>query len=652
MDPIKEMADRIAVLNRAAKAYYAEGAEIMSNFAYDRIYDELLALEEKSGIVLAGSPTQKVGYEVASELPKERHPSRMLSLNKTKDSAELAAWLGEQKGLLSWKLDGITIVLTYRDGNLYKAVTRGNGDVGEVITENARQFVNLPVKIAYKGELILRGEAVITYADFEEVNAGIASADRRYKNPRNLCAGSVRQLDPRITAERHVRLYAFTLVSAADVDFENSHLKQMEWLRVQGFATVENIVVTQETLPQEIHEFEDRIRDYELPSDGLVLLYDDIAYGDALGQTAKFPRNAIAFKWQDETAETVLRAVDWSASRTGLINPIAVFDPVELEGTTVSRASVHNVSVARELHLGIGDHITVYKANMIIPQIAENLTKSDRLPLPAACPVCGKPVTLRSDNGVETLYCSNPDCLAKQIKRLAHLVSRDALNIDGLSEMTLERLVDEGIIRTPADLFHLTAHREAIAAMDRFGEKSFENLCAAAEKARTVTPAALLYGLGIPGVGKSVAKAIADFCRNNWEKMCALTEEELQEIDGIGTVIAHDYVQFFADPARAAETDALAAELAIDETYREKEAHLAGLTFVITGSLTRFTNREEMKAALEAAGARVAGSVSKNTSFLINNDLTSTSGKNKKAKELGIPVINEEEAVRMIRSED
>ena len=636
------MKEKIEILNRASKAYYQDAEEMMSNFEYDKLYDELAALEAETGMILAGSPTQNVGYEVLSDLPKERHPERMLSLDKTKDRQALAEWLAGQKGILSWKLDGLTIVLTYEEGKLVKALTRGNGDVGEVITNNARVFANVPVEIPHKGRLVLRGEAVIKYSDFEKINASIGNADAKYKNPRNLCSGSVRHLNNRITAERNVNFFAFSLVEAAGVDFAGSRQKQMMWLRDQGFDVVEYRMVDAENVVDAVGYFEAAVADNDLPSDGLVLSLDDIDYSRSLGTTAKFPRDSIAFKWQDQVAETTLKEIEWSASRTGLINPVAIFEPVELEGTTVSRASVHNISVMRDLKLGLGDTITVYKANMIIPQIAENLTGSNDIEVPENCPVCGEKTTVKNDNGVETLYCTNEACLAKQIKRFTLFVSRDAMNIDGLSEATIEKLIAKGLIRELADLFALEQYREQITAMEGFGEKSFENLASSIEKAKDTTPERLLYSLGIPGIGVANAKVIVKACGRKWDKAVALTREELIEIDGIGEIMADAYVLYFDDDTKRKEAEDVRAMVRLDETEEETADFLEGKTFVITGSLQHYENRDALKAEIQRAGGKVAGSVSAKTAYLINNDLQSTSGKNKKAKELGIPIIDEE----------
>ena len=638
------------MLGRAAGAYYQEDREIMTNREYDDLYDELEKLEKELGIIMAGSPTVKVGYEVVSELPKERHPELMLSLDKTKDVEALKSWIGIREGLLSWKLDGLTIVLTYEDGELVKAVTRGDGTTGEVITNNARVFENIPLHIPEKGRVTLRGEAVISYADFEEINRMIGDADARYKNPRNLCSGTVRQLNNEITAGRHVRFYAFSLAQS-DRGFEYRH-QQLGWLEELGFETVEYVAVDMDSIEAAVADFERKINDFPLPSDGLVLIFDDIEYGRSLGRTAKFPRDSIAFKWKDEVRETHLKEIIWNASRTGLINPIAVFEPVELEGTTVSRASVHNLSIVRELKLGIGDEIRVYKANMIIPQIAENLTKSGTVCPPEKCPVCGTVTEIRDESGVETLHCPDPECPAKRIKLFTHFVSRNALDIEGLSEATLEKFIDEAMIKEPADIFRLQRWKERITELDGFGEKSFSNIIAATEKARHTTPARLLFAIGIPNIGVANAKMIAKACRNNWDKITHLTKDELVDIDGIGEVMADAYTDFFDNEGNAAVIRDLMDVLVLDESFEEADASqqpLAGKTFVITGKVTHFENRDGVKAAIEHAGGKTADSVSSKTDYLINNDIASSSGKNKKAKELGVPIITEEEFLDMLK---
>lgn len=653
MDKLERIKELVELLNKAGKSYYSEGQEIMSNYEYDALYDELKKLEEETGCVLSNSPTVNVGYEVLSELPKERHDSPMLSLDKTKDREALRDWLGEQKGVLSWKLDGLTIVLTYEDGKLSKAVTRGNGEIGEIITNNARVFKNVPVTIPYKGKLVLRGEAIITYSDFNRINEEIPEMDAKYKNPRNLCSGSVRQLNNKITKERNVNFFAFALVSADNVDFKNSRAYQFEWLKKQGFEVVKYKMVDRDNIIDTIAWFEKTIVNNDFPSDGLVIIYDDIAYGESLGRTAKFPRNAMAFKWTDETADTVLRQIEWSASRTGLINPVAIFDPVELEGTKVSRASVHNISIMEGLKLGIGDNIRVFKANMIIPQIAANLTESGNISVPEVCPVCGQPTRISEVNDVKTLYCDNPECQAKHVKSFALLVSRDALNIDGLSEATLEKFIQKGFIKDKTDIFHLDKFKDEIVAMEGFGEKSYANLIEAVEKAKDTDLVRVLYGLGIDNIGLSTAKLIVKKLKGDPQAVLSVTAQELIDIDGIGEVIAEAFVRYFADEKKKEEYIRLLGEVRLKEIEESQETEeLAGKTFVITGNVTHFANRKELKELIERMGGKVTGSVTGNTSYLINNDSMSQSTKNKTAAKLGVPVITEEEFITLAGLED
>ena len=644
---LQRMKELVEKLDQAAKAYYQEDREIMSNQEYDSLYDQLEQLEKETGTVLTNSPTVRVGYEAVNELPKEEHPSPMLSLDKTKDREVLRGFIGNHKCLLSWKLDGLTIVLTYENGELVKAVTRGNGIVGEVITNNARVFKNIPLRIPYKGQLVLRGEAIITYSEFERINETIGDADAKYKNPRNLCSGSVRQLNNEITAKRNVRFYAFALVSAQDVDFSNSREQQFIWLKKQGFEVVEYKVVTSESLDEAMDYFSKAIVNNDFPSDGLVVTYDDIAYGESLGSTAKFPRNSFAFKWADEMRETRLVDMEWSPSRTGLINPVAIFEPVELEGTTVSRASVHNISIVKELQLGIGDTIKVYKANMIIPQIAENLTRSGNLVIPDKCPVCGREARIRKENDVETLYCMNPDCVAKKIKSFSLFTSRDAMNIDGLSEATLEKFIAMGFIHNFGDIFEIAKYRDEIVGMDGFGEKSFDNLMVSLEKAKETTLAKVIYSLGITGIGLANAKVICKYFDDDIEKIRYADEEEISSIEGIGPVIAGSLADYFKSAENNQKLDHLLSHLHLVHEETSAEQVFAGKTFVITGSVEHFSNRSEAKEFIEARGGKVTGSVTKKTDYLINNDKTSASSKNKKAQELEIPILSEEDFLEL-----
>lgn len=645
----KRMLELVELLNRARRAYEQEDTEIMSNYEYDKLYDELQGLEQELGTTLASSPTVNVGYEVLSELPKERHERPMLSLDKTKEVSRLKEFLQNQKALISWKLDGLTIVLTYRGGTLQKAVTRGNGEIGEVITNNARVFKNLPLHIAYKGELVLRGEAVIGYEDFERINAEIEDVDAKYKNPRNLCSGSVRQLSNKVTERRNVRFFAFSLVRAEGVEFENSRRKQFDWLSTQGFDVVEHHMVTADTIESEVEWFAHKIVENEFPSDGLVLVYDDIAYGQSLGTTAKFPRDSFAFKWADEIRETTLTEIEWSPSRTGLINPVAVFEPVELEGTTVSRASVHNISIMEELELGVGDTIQVYKANMIIPQIAENLTRSGTCRAPVVCPICGGKTRISMENDTKTLYCTNPECQAKQVKAFALFVSRDALNIEGLSEATLEKFIVRGFIKDFVDIFHLERYEDEIKSMEGFGEKSYVNLQNSVENARRTTLPKLLYSLGIANIGLANAKVICKAFGNDTKRILDAKVEELNEIPGVGGVIAQAYVDYFAEETHQELFRKLLEEVEIPLKEKEEQNQIfEGKNFVITGSVNHFANRREVKELIESRGGKVTGSVTSKTDYLINNDIQSTSSKNKKARDLGIPIISENHFLEML----
>ena len=648
MDKKARIKELVEILNKAAKSYYVDAVEIMPNIEYDKLYDELVKLEKETNVVLSNSPTQNVGYETASELPKKAHESPMLSLDKTKSVTELEDWLGDNEALLSWKMDGLTIVLTYRGGELVEAVTRGNGIIGEVITNNAKNFQNVPLKIEYKGELILRGEAVIKYSDFKRINESISDADAKYKNPRNLCSGSVRQLNPAVTRERKVYFNVFNVVKADDIDFENSKAKQFEWAKNEGFDVVEYKFTNRASLANDIAEFESRIADNDIPSDGLVLLLDDIALGERLGSTAKFPRNAMAFKWSDERQTTKLKYIEWSPSRTGLINPVAVFEPVELEGTTVSRASLHNVSIFEELMLGVGDEISVYKANMIIPQVYENLTKSNTEKVPKICPACGKDTTIKKDNESKVLLCTNPDCQVKHIKQYALMASRDALNIDGLSESTLEKFLSKGFIKSDSDLFHLDKFKDEIINMDGFGKRSYEKLIAALDEAKNTTVSRFLYSLGIAGIGSANAKMIANYFDNDIDRIISASKDDLLEIEGIGEVLANSIVDFFKSEKNIENVESLRKILKFEKEESGGVDKLSGKVCVITGSLQHFSNRNELKELIEKNGGKVSGSVSSKTNYLINNDTASNSSKNKKAKELGVEIISEEDFLKLL----
>lgn len=646
IDRIKEL---VHILNEAGRAYYQEDKEVMSNLEYDGLYDELVALEKETGVTLANSPTIHVGYEILSELEKEPHSSPMLSLDKTKDIENLKSWLGDKEGILSWKLDGLTVVLTYRQGELVKAVTRGNGEIGEVITNNAKTFLNLPKTIPYAGELVIRGEAVIKYSDFNKINDEIEDIDSKYKNPRNLCSGSVRQLNNEITAKRRVHFFAFSLVDVADVDFKGSFEQRLMWLKSLGFDVVEHIKVSPDTLSESVMEYANKIPDNDFPSDGLVLIFEDVDYGRSLGRTSKFPRDSIAFKWADELATTHLQYIEWSPSRTGLINPVAVFEPVELEGTSVSRASLHNVSILEALALGEGDEITVYKANMIIPQVAENLTRSGKIVIPNTCPACLGEAEIKDLNGVRSLYCTNPLCKAKKSKLFSHFVSRNAMNIDGLSEATLDKFIQGGFLDNLYDLYRLDRYKDEIVVMEGFGEKSYVNLINSIETSRNSQLPGFIYSLGILNIGLSNAKVICKRFNYDFDQIRQLTVEDLMSVDGIGDVIAENFTKYFANPENKAIIEELLKEIHFAPVANQEENPvLEGKVFVVTGSVEKFANRDELKDFIEKRGGKTTNSVTSKTHYLINNDVLSNSSKNKKAKELGIPILSEDDFLGLL----
>lgn len=647
-DKITRMKELISILNKASELYYQKNTIMMTDYEYDHLYDELVELEKETNMTLSNSPTINVEPEISSSLKQVEHPSPMLSLAKTKKVSELENFLGDKEGLLSWKLDGLTIVLTYEDGKLISGVTRGTGIIGELVTENVKQFKNVPLTIPYKGRLVLRGEAIIKYSDFNRMNEELGDGSSQYKNPRNLCSGSVRQLDSSITAKRCVNCIIFALIESS-TNISNLKSECFDWLKNQGFEVVEHYKVTKNTVKEQVLMFKEKVKEYDIPSDGLVITYDDIAYGNSLGTTAKFPKHSLAFKWKDETVATTLRKVDWLVSRTGLINPVAVFDPVELEGTIVSRASVHNVSILEGLKLGIGDTIMVYKANMIIPQIASNSTQSGNLEIPDRCPVCGSKASIISNSDVKYLYCMNDFCKAKLIKRLSLFVSRNAMNIDGISDMILNKLITEKIVNNYKDLYHLDRHKDKIIAFEGFGEKSYSNMINSIEKSRHVKLANFIYALGIPDIGFSRAKLICNHFNNDFNKISNLTYEELSNIPGVGDVIAKEWIDTFSNPDFIEELKELKEEIDIPKASTNSNKDLDGLTFVITGSLNKFTNRDTMIEFIEEHGGKVVTSISSKVNYLINNDITSTSTKNNKAKELGISIIDEDKFLELIK---
>jgi DNA ligase (NAD+) len=654
MDKNQRMQELIEKLNEASKAYYGSGKEIMSNFEWDRLYDELVQLEGETGIVMANSPTVNVGElnAVLSGFEKVRHEISVKSLDKTKDVDTLAAFIGGCPGIMSWKLDGLTIVLTYDNGELVKAVTRGKNGIGELITANARHFAGVPSVIPYKGRLNVRGEALISYADFEKVNASLPEGEEPYKNPRNLAAGSVRQLDSAEVKNRKVQLIVF-----ASDHMEDTHAKEFMWLQNMGFNVVSHIVVKDGSqVPVSVETFRSFMSDNPVPTDGLVLQFNETEYGRSLGETDKFPRDAIAFKWQDEEKETVVKEIFWSPARTGQITPVAVFEPVELEGTTVERASVHNVGILEQLSITPGDTITVYKANMIIPQVSGNNTMLGKAVIPETCPACGGRTEIRiGRDGSRQLYCTNQECSAKHVGRFVHAVKQDALNIVGMSEKTLEDLIDNGYLHTLADLFRLKEHAYPISQMEGYGRKSVDNMLNAVEAARHTDLQRLIYACGINLVGRTASRAICAYFGYDVVKTLNASFDELKSIEGIGDEIAGSYVEWFQNPANQemfedllSEADLIVPQAPAVKEVAEGKPGIRGRVIVITGDVYQFDNRSAFKAWVEAHGGKVTGSVSRNTDYLVTNTPNSGTTKNKKAQELGVEIITEQQIIDMV----
>lgn len=653
-DKASRMKQLVAKLNEARRVYEQGTDEIMSNLEYDRLYDELLKLEQELGTYLPNSPTHNVGYEVVSALQKEKHETPMLSLDKTKSTDAIKSFIGNKKCIASWKMDGLTVVLTYNNGKLDKAVTRGNGEIGEIVTHNARTFKNLPKEIEFKGKLVLRGEAIITYTDFNKINSSLGSGVENYKNPRNLCSGSVRQLDSSIANNRSIRWFAFELVSA-DGKSPNSVEQSFEWLKRQGFQTVEYMVINQSNFLSVMSYFSSKVSKIDIPSDGLVFTYDDVAYGKSLGRTSKFPRHSMAFKWQDDEAESRLINIEWQVGKTGIITPVAIFEPVDIEGSTVSKASLHNLSILMET-LGRpykGEKIRVFKANMIIPQIScgeklqPNQINAIRISIPDQCPCCGGETEVQIDpkSGVQTLWCSNIDCPAKGSRLFKHFVSRDAMNIDGISDATLNRFIEEGLISTFADIYRLSDHMEKIVNMDGFGYKSYENMINSINKSRKVKPANLINALSIPNVGLATAKLICRNFGNDIEKVVAASYSEIDSINGVGDVIASNFVNYFNNKENVDNFIDLYRQLVIEQEKISTNTSMNGVVICVTGDVYIFPNRRAIKDLVENLGGKLTGSVSRSTSYLVTNDTTSGSRKNKAAQEYGIQILTEKQFI-------
>lgn len=656
MDKIKRIKELVDILHKASTAYYRDDNPIMSDKQYDDLYDELESLEKETGTIYSNSPTQNVGSEVVSELDKVKHTHPMLSLEKTKSVDDLIKVYNNKNSILSLKMDGLTICLTYDNGVLTKAETRGDGHVGELVTHNAKVFDNIPLTINIKEHYEIEGEAIITYDDFEKINQPLPP-DKKYKNPRNLAAGSVRQLDSNIASQRHLKFIAWKVPGE-----DYSMISGFNKAKSLGFTIVPYVYLWSDQInklddedlrdifEQQIQELKNVANTLGYPIDGLVLTYDDIQYGKSLGMTGHHPKHSIAYKFYEDEEVSRLRNVEWSMGKTGQLTPVAIFDSVEIEGTTVNRASLHNVSIFKELHLGIGDEITVYKANAIIPQIRENLTKSGTIEAPSLCPVCGFPTEIQKDNDSEVLICTNPCCKTKLIKRLTHFVSRKGMDIDGLSEETLTKFVEWGWIKDLCDVYNLTPHYPELERMSGFGARSVKKMQDAIENSKSVELDHFIAALSIPGVGTSQAKELAKKFKT-WEAFenAGCGSFDFSKLDNFGEVANKKIHNWFDIIYQEDHIPQLVRNLQFINPNTEEDNRLSGMTFVITGSLTHFANRDELKKELESHGAKVVGTISNKTSYLINNDINSTSSKNLKAIKLGIPIITENDLVSMIQ---
>ena len=667
MDKINIIKQLVELLNKANKAYYEKSNPIMTDREYDQLYNELVSLEKETGVILSGSPTQYAGYNIESKWDKITHEFPALSLNKTKDRNELVNWLGDKEGVLSWKEDGLTMIMSYDNGSLSTLASRGNGIVGENLTKNARYIHGIPLEIPYKGHLVVRGEALISYKTFEEINNLIENEEDRFKTPRNLASGTIRNLDSKIVANRNIEVKAFELVYADNMP--KTYTEALNWLYDLGFDVVEYKEVTKDSLLEIIEWFESKIKDNEYSSDGLVLVYNDIAYGKSLGTTSKFPLSGIAFKWNDDTYETTVTGIEWYASRNSL-NPVLVFNTVNIDGSDINKASIHNVNIMKSLELGIGDTVEIYLANKIIPQVADNQTRSNTFEIPDKCSVCGSPTEIiTSEDGItQILVCTSESCPGKLLGKLKLFCSKEGMDIEGLSEATLQTFIDKGWLKDISDIYKLHLHETQMQHMKGFGKRSVTKLLNAIDESRTVTMANFIRALGIPLIGKTQSKALSDLCSGNIEKfedMVYCETDFSNKLDGFGEKRSNSILNWFGDETNFEIYNKLKKELtfiATDGFMNKPEGEdnmsennnnykdLSGQMFVITGSLNHFANRDELKSLLESLGAKVSGSVSKKTTALICNDSDSGSTKSRKAAELGIPVWTEDELLNNIKA--
>ena len=649
MNPIVDiMKGMISVLNEASNAYYNTGKPIMSDKQFDDRLNDLKELEEETGIVFSNSPTQNVGAKVLGDIPEVTHNHPMLSLNKCHSPEEIVAFSNNKELVASIKLDGLTVSLTYENGVLVRGETRGDGYTGSDITEHIKHFKNIPYKINKEGTYVIDGEAIITDEDFAEVNK-----DGEFKNSRNLAAGTLSVLDTSLVSKRRLSFYAWDIVTGGSSNNLSDNLKEAERL---NFDVVPRWTAT-ELNPKTLQAFLDFVFDFAVdmgfPNDGIVFKFNDIEYGKSLGATSHHFRNGIAYKAQDESVKTVLRDVEWSVGKTGVISPVAIFDPVELGGSTVSRATLHNISIMQDLELSYNDIITICKANDIIPRVSDNLDRTlDNIVVPPSkCPICGGQTEIKRDNNSSVLICTNPNCKGKLLGRLTHFVSKNAMNIDGLSEATLEKFIDLDYVNSFIDIYELKHNFcEDIIKLDGFGKKSVSKLIESIEKSRHTTLDRFIYSLSIPLIGRSASKTIAKHFNYDFDRFYregCLNSFDYEQLEDFGHTMAASIQNYLDEDISTIEDLAEYMTFEIPNTA-QNNVNISGKTFVITGSLEHFSNRDELKDKIEMMGGKVSGSISKKTDYLINNDTNSTSGKNKKAKNLGISIISEEEFINML----
>lgn len=650
---MNNIAARVRELNRASEAYYNTEQPIMSDAEFDNKLEELRQWEEETGIILANSPTHNVGYSVADELKEVEHNHPMLSLDKTKSVDELIEFIGNKNCFLSVKADGLTTSLHYINGKLIGAETRGDGVRGTECLQNVLTMKNVPKEIPYKEELIIDGETIIGWDTFREINDNLPE-DKKYKHPRNLVSGSLQLLDSKEAASRNMRFIAWRVIKGFEHKTPSEDLFKAKDI---GFEIIPILKSPRINKKEELTILLNHIREsadsHNIPYDGAVMAVDDYKIAESMGRTDKFFRHSLAYKYEDELFETVLTDIEWNTSKTGLINPVAIFQSVDLNGAITTRATLHNITYIKDMMLGIGDRIRVYRSNMVIPKVHDSIDKSGNFSIPDKCPICGHPTRIIKENDSEVLMCENPDCNGKLLGKLVHATSRNALDIENLSETTIEKFINLGWLNSIQDIYHLSDHENEMKTLDGFGKKSVEKLLSSVEKSRKTSLERFIYSLSIPLIGKSASKDISKICKDSFDDLVDLMKsspEKLLSIDGFGTTMMNSVAKWWYE--NSLWVYELSKEFAFEKSQpvsNEASSTLEGKTFVVTGSVHHYKNREELQKDIISHGGNVASSVSAKTSYLINNDVNSTSSKNQKAKSLNIPIISEKDFLQMIQ---